>query len=294
MKKLLLFIIVPFLYLPHASLASTADEIKSFFDKDHARLLDYYWLNSKEIYDQWTNHSRYTTSRLHAVYHRKRGDKPYSIIENLKDYLGDQPMRWSHQLQFSKRFVQGYKKSHRAVFEQYEIREEEGYLKIYNKEYHFAIGTFDKDGKYTSRGFYENTGGLDLDFWLKVFYDPWDQKMWFHELLSEDDEEKYRSVKYKVNADHFFFRFKNETRLRPGKLVIKNLPGFRHAIVLLSYQDKNSPLSREQETHIDWTDQEILFDIKYEYDVERLSIDPDGSVRLNQTYEDFLKLSNSS
>src|SRR3989338_3574584 len=166
MKKVILSFFFVLLCASYStpSFAATSEDIMKTFDWNQGKLLDYYWVRPSEIYDQWNNGSRFMRSVLKVSYvNKKDKDIIWKIQESLKDYLNDRPLYWKHELDFHRKLFQNYKKDTLPVFADYKVEERNGTLEIIHREFGFAIGTFETNGKYTSTGYWNNTGGINID-----------------------------------------------------------------------------------------------------------------------------------
>ncbi len=284
MKKVFLAFFLYASLVPCQIYSATSEEIKKFFKYDQSNLLDYYWLRPREIYDEWTNHSRFMTSYLTVRYRKKSND---AFLDGFKEYLKEQPLSWSHKFNYRTILHLNYQKEIHPVFDAYTIRENSSkQLEIIHKQHNFAIGTFDRDGRYDYQGYYV---GIDLDLWREVFYDPWDQRMYYRRLIpNENDRKTYTDIQ--ANADQFLFRFKNDSQVRSGKIDVVSVPGFSNPVALFNYQGRVMPIAKNTEIKLDWErDNPIVsFDVKYLYDERLLHITPQGVVEFSKTLEEFM------
>src|SRR3989338_1760423 len=292
MKKVILSFFFVLLCASYStpSFAATSEDIMKTFDWNQGKLLDYYWVRPSEIYDQWNNGSRFMRSVLKASYVTKKDkDIIWKIQESLKDYLNDRPLYWKHELDFHRKLFQNYKKDTLPVFADYKVEERNGTLEIIHREFGFAIGTFETDGKYTSTGYWNNTGGIHIDMWNQVFYDPWDEKMYYRRFI-ENDAEKYTHIHVTANADNFVFRFEGDPsgQVRTGKIEIVDLKGFTYAVPMFVYPGKKKPIATDYVSDLNATKEVITFDVGYTYDERRMSMDPEGVVEFHETLDQFM------
>lgn len=274
-------------YLPSIVFAVSSQDIKNFFENDHGVLLDYYWVRPREIYDQYSNGSRFMNSYISATYVKNPNTSPY--FEGFKDYVGSQAASWSHELDYRVTLHQDHKTETPEWLDEYAVRiiDEAGKLEVYNQKLNFAIGTFDVNGKYDYRGYY--VGLVNLNLWKDVFFDPWDQRMYLQTFIEKESERKTH-IHRKANADQFLFRFKGESNVRRAKIDVVNVPGFRSPVALFNFQGRVRPVSREIEQSMDWHRDllTVSFSVSYQYDEKLLSLSDDGVVELAMTQDEFL------
>ena len=286
MKKVF-WAFVPVFYLPSIVFAFpvSSEDIKKFYDNNHGALLDYYWVRPREIYDPYSNASHFMTSYVNATYVKKPDLIPW--LESFKDYLGDNAVEWSHELDYRVTVYQDYKKETPDWLEEYAVKEENGKLEVFNQRMNFVVGTFDLDGKYDYRGYY--VGMMKLELWKDVFFDPWDQRMYFREFI-EKLSERNMNTHQKANADQFLFRFKGESQVRKGKIELANVAGFKAPVALFNFQGRVRPVSRDIEQDMDWERDKttLKFAITYHYDEQLLKVCEDGVVDLAMTAQEFL------
>src|SRR3989338_2273718 len=287
MKKLFFIAIGVFFVCSSNVYSATAPEIMSFFDYDHGKLLDFYWVRPRQIYDQWSNASRFTTSHFKATYVRRDDISP--IFESFKDYLDRTPVSREHTLNYEVIIDQSYKSEILPIMNEYEEKEKNGTLKIVHRVHGFNIGEFDEDGRFN--GAHDNVGMIDLTLWNQVFYDPWDQKMYFRRFI-EKPEEREPSVQYTANPDGFRFKFKDDPEgvVRFGKMELRLISGFKEPVEVFSAEGHILPLSREMKIQGDMNRPKntVSYDAYYMFNERELWIDPEGIVRLEKTYTEFM------
>ena len=285
MKKVFLAFFVYALLVPCQIYSATSEEIKKFYEYDQGKLLDYYWVRPREIYDEWNNSSRFITSQLAVTYLKRSND---FFLDGFKEYLSDRPLSWKHELLYRTVLHQSYQKEPNPAVEAYEVKEaSSGQLEIFHKQHNFVIGTFDKNGRYDYRGYY--VGMVDLQTWSEVFYDPWDKRMYFRRFIQKETDRKTSAI-YKANADQFLFRFKNDSMVRSGKIEVVALSGFSNPVALFNYQGRVKPISRDIEVKMNWDRDSLTvpFDVKYLYNEKDFHITPEGIVEFSKTLEEFL------
>lgn len=285
MKKIFLAFFLYASLAPCQVYSATSGDIKKFFEYDHGKLLDYYWVRPREIYDEGSNHSRFMTSYLTVTYLKKSNE---SFLDGFKDYLSEKAISWKHELNYRTILYQSYQREVHPIVEQYNVKENSsGQLEIVQKEYNFIIGTFDKNAGYDYRGY--DAAMVDLTLWQKVFYDPWDQRMYFRRWIpNASDRETHAD--YQANADQFLFRFKNDSMIRFGKIEVVAVPGFKHPVALFHYQGRIKLISRDVEVKMNWDRDEptVSFDVNYFYDERLLHITPKGIIEFSKTLEEFM------
>ncbi|MBI3019313.1 MAG: hypothetical protein HYY61_05425 [Deltaproteobacteria bacterium] len=285
MKKVFLTFFLYASLVPCQIHSATSEEIKKFFAYDQGKLWDYYWVRPREMYDEGSNHSRFTTSFLTVAYFKK-SHEPF--LDGFKEYLSEKALSWKHELNYRTILYQSYQKEVHPIVEQYKVRENHlGQLEVVHKQHNFVIGTFDKNARYDYRGY--NAGMVDLTLWNEVFYNPWDQRMYFRRLIpNENDRETVTDVQ--TNADQFLFRFKNDSMVRSGKIEVVAVPGFSNPIALFNYQGRVEPISKDVEIKMNWDRDEptVSFDVNYFYDERLLHITSKGIVEFSKTLEEFM------
>ncbi len=285
MKKVFLAFLVYSFFVPSQTYSATSEEIKKFFEDDQGKLLDYYWVRPREIYNEWSNSSRFMKSFVTVSYLKKSHE---SFLDGFKEYLSDQPLSWKHELNYRTVIHQAYQKEVHPVVEEYAVRENSSkQLEIVHRRLNFVIGTFDINGRYDYRGYY--VGMVDVTFWQDVFYDPWDQRMYYRRFISNENDRKTHTD-YSANADQFLFRFKNDSMVRSGKIEIVGVPGFNKPVALFNYQGRVKPISKDADIKMDWDRDKttVSFDVIYQYDERELFITPQGIVQFSKTLEEFM------
>jgi len=286
-KKLFVFFFALLCALPHLGFSDSSKTIQDFFGNDHEKFVDYHWLAPREIFDQWSNGSRFMASFLLVTYQRKHVANP--IFESFKDYVGDTPLSWNHKLNYRHILFQSYQKEFWPFLNEYEVRTNaEGNLLVYHKNYNFIVGTFEKDGQFDVLN-YDQLGQINIDLWKKVHYDPWAGHMFVKAYIEKESMRKTK-FNYPGNADDFYFKFKNDVnqKTRVGSLNVVVLPGFKNASVVFTYNGHSRPISKNAEHAIvSWSKETVTFDVKYEYDPRLLWMDKNGVLHLEMTEDDF-------
>ena len=285
MKKVFLAFFLYSLLVPCQTYCATSEEIKKFFENDQGKLLDYYGVRPQEIYDAWNNNSRFMTSYLTLTYLEKSNG---SFLDGFREYLSEKALSWKHTLNYRTILYQSYQKEIHPVLEKYQVKENHlGQLEVVHKQHNFVMGTFDRNARYDSRGYTIGMG--DVALWHEVFYDPWDQRMYFRRFVPHENDRKTR-IDYQADADQFLFRFKSDSTVRSGKIEVLNVHGFHAPVALFSYQGRVKPVSKDIEVKInlDGDKTTVSFDVAYRYDEKLLHLTPEGVVEFSKTLEEFM------